>query len=625
MTGRAIQTGFVVCFLIATLILHPANTVWAISLEDQIREQIDYVSNEETVPVHLPTYIKKKKPLPGNIVLGITRMLQPDEMRRYEELYSAASDYYALGKKEVIQAKSWLDEGKLSIAEQCLIRARGHLNLAQQNKWRSYELFKGTLASAEAKVEFAEDIVFTAAGALADAAGMPLLSRAVAAVHLAADVFIEARYSGMDAATMTLVHEILARVAAEIFGEAFKVDKHISQSVKELAKEIGLTRFEQSLAKEFARANLDMPVEEIARHLLDELYETFSDTARKSTVVSLASSTGDSWDSATMLAVDLSASMSERWQGGVKLDSAKRAASQIADMVGHENQAFHRSNRIGVVSFQTSADLVMPLTDETAGVRKALDSVSAEGNTNIGDGLEMALAGLSKARARHKFVLLLTDGKSNSGISNKEILERHVPRFQAASIRIYAIGFGNDGDLDKEFLQRLAASANGKYYYALNAWELQNVYVQIRHESMGSLIADFRGRVRQGETTSPFSFDVPRNCNAIHLTLNWPGSNLDVDLEDPKGRQVDSNYGGVSRSGQGKPVYLVIENPREGRWAARVKGLDVPEGTSDFLLLVSARESESKSPGWRRYSAIILISLALGLGLYWILMRKKKV
>jgi Mg-chelatase subunit ChlD/pimeloyl-ACP methyl ester carboxylesterase len=313
----------------------------------------------------------------------------------------------------------------------------------------------------------------------------------------------------------------------------------------------------------------------------------------------------------TALVIDVSGSMESTWQGGIKIESAKSAATQMVNMMEAESQVGGISHRVSVASFSSDAYLNLNLTDDHAEARETISWLSVLGNTNIGAGLTVANGELATAnQSSSRFIILLSDGMTNEGLTPDQIIAGPVQDARNAGICIYTVGFGDSGDIDEDLLKRIASeSACGEYYYASDAYRLESVYVEIRHRALGELIGSFTGQVAQGQTVQPGEVTVDSNRDQLAATLNWPGSSLDLILTDPTGRQVDEGYPSANIFVDARPVYFIIENPKPGVWQVAVVGTDVPEGVTSFNVLLSTREAETPIP--TDNSAPILVTTAI--------------
>ncbi len=170
----------------------------------------------------------------------------------------------------------------------------------------------------------------------------------------------------------------------------------------------------------------------------------------------------------------------------------------IKDVVKKFIEGRH-DDRIGVVTFAARAYTVSPLTLDYGWVSQNLERIHAgmiEDGTAIGTGLATALKRLKDTKAKSKIVILLTDGRNNTGnISPLTAAEAA----KALNIKVYTIGAGSKGlvpypvqdifgsksyqmlkvDLDEESLQKIADITGGKYYRATDTESLKKIYQDI--------------------------------------------------------------------------------------------------------------------------------------------------
>jgi len=314
--------------------------------------------------------------------------------------------------------------------------------------------------------------------------------------------------------------------------------------------------------------------------------------------------------SATVLLIDISGSMGDTWRGGVKIESAKRAATDVINMIEQESQIGESNHQVAVATFTTGAYLDLGLTTDYDVARRVVDGLTPLDRTNIGAGLQTAnQALLSAPDGAQKIIILLSDGLTNEGLSPPEILAGPVQEAAAAGTCIYTVGFGEPGELDEELLRDIAAGAAcGEYNYASAPGELERVYIRLRHQSLGTVLAEFEGQIAQGETVDVGQVEVPRNQGEMFVTLHWPGSDLDLIVTDPRGRPLDENYPGVSLVKYERLVYLIIQNPLPGTWLLQVFGADIPEGILRYDAIVSVRERVGPPPV---NSGVILLFVGL--------------
>jgi len=308
--------------------------------------------------------------------------------------------------------------------------------------------------------------------------------------------------------------------------------------------------------------------------------------------------------SATVLVLDVSGSMSDEWRGGVKIESAKQAAQDVINMIEQESQIGYSSHQVALATFSSGAYLDLALTANYETARNAVQALEPLDGTNLGAGLQAANQALASAPAdAQKIILLLSDGLTNEGLPPQGILDGPAQAAANAGVCIYTVGFGEPGDLDEDLLRQISQRAGcGVYTYADAPAELEQVYVRLRHQSLGQIIGEFEGQIAQGETVEVGQVQVPANQGELYVSLHWPGSTLDLVVTDPAGRRIDEHSLGVSLSRYERLIYLIVQNPRAGAWSLQAVGIEVPEGVLPYDAIVSVRERigqpAAQNGGW---------------------------
>ncbi|HYY46195.1 MAG TPA: VWA domain-containing protein [Candidatus Angelobacter sp.] len=203
-----------------------------------------------------------------------------------------------------------------------------------------------------------------------------------------------------------------------------------------------------------------------------------------------------------MLAVDVSGSMAATDVQPTRMEAAVNAGRTLIDKLPGKAQ-------VGLVIFNSQAQVVAPLTADKGSVKDLLGSLAPGGGTAIGDGIQVAVAQLASivdpngAKSQHyAVVILLTDGSSNTGVDNMtaaaNAAQAHIP------VDTIGIGVRNQTVLvhgqvvegvDEQSLQQIASATGGKYYYAQDEGQLNKIY-----SDLGSHI---------GWTTSKLDLTVP--------------------------------------------------------------------------------------------------------------------
>jgi len=299
---------------------------------------------------------------------------------------------------------------------------------------------------------------------------------------------------------------------------------------------------------------------------------------------------------ATVLVMDVSGSMGNVWKGGIKLESAKNAAQQTINLIEQEIRARRAEHHIAIVSFSSDAQLLLGLTTDYQQARNTILSLGSKTSTNIGAGLQLALEELLKRRGEgQRFIILLSDGMTNTGMSRDQILAGPVATARQMKICIHTVGFGNPGDIDEDFLKRIAGGSGcGQYLYAGSGFDLMNVYIKLRHISLGQKLGEFSSQGKEillpGMTTTLGTVYIPDPKQELYFTLSWPeGNRLRARLFDPSGTEVTSSYPGADLKYFDQLVHIIVSQPQAGFWKVAVYGEDVPLGGTEYYAIISTR------------------------------------
>ncbi|MFQ5768259.1 MAG: VWA domain-containing protein [Acidobacteriota bacterium] len=224
-----------------------------------------------------------------------------------------------------------------------------------------------------------------------------------------------------------------------------------------------------------------------------------------------------------ILAVDHSGSMAAvdlgRKPGGFdpisRLDFAKQVVSDFIKG--------RRADRIGLVVFAGKSFTRCPLTLDYGLLQEILQSVQITkryDGTAIGMGLATAVNRLKESRAKSRIVILLTDGRNNTGEIDPGTAARLA---RSMNVKVYTVGVGTEGvapvpvndpvfgpryvfqpvDLDEKTLRGIADETEGRYFRATDAETLREIFQQIdRTEKTEVRIKE---RVRRSELFLPFA------------------------------------------------------------------------------------------------------------------------
>ena len=161
--------------------------------------------------------------------------------------------------------------------------------------------------------------------------------------------------------------------------------------------------------------------------------------------------------------------------------------------------AGRRNDRVGLVVFAGEAFTQAPLTLDHSVIVDLLTLMEVgmiEDGTTVGMGLATAVKRLQASSAESKVVVLLTDGRSNTGEIGPVTAAQMA---QALGVKVYTIGVGSRGtarvpvddplvgrryvtiqvDVDEPTLQAVAETTGGLYFRATDTEGLAQIYQEI--------------------------------------------------------------------------------------------------------------------------------------------------
>ena len=186
-----------------------------------------------------------------------------------------------------------------------------------------------------------------------------------------------------------------------------------------------------------------------------------------------------------VLAIDASSSMLSDDFPPTRLDSAKMAATNFIDNLPI-------SSHVGILSFSGVSFVDQPMTQEKSIAKDAVENINAKaiGGTDFGNAIITATNLLMNSE-KAKVIILLTDGRSNIGISKNTAIAYAIDNH----VIVHTIGIGSDEEVgennlqlgvDEESLKEIALLTLGDYYKVTNPEDLNEVYDKIvKVESIG--------------------------------------------------------------------------------------------------------------------------------------------
>ena len=284
-----------------------------------------------------------------------------------------------------------------------------------------------------------------------------------------------------------------------------------------------------------------------------------------------------------MLVLDYSGSMD-----GSPLSQLKSAACSFVDMMDF-------GDNIGVVWFDDLASLGYSLNQVASNanvsiVKDGINNAYSGGMTSIGAGLQLANSNLETYGNADKVIILMTDGYENTSPMAADVKGEI-----ESGTHIYTVGFGG---ADSYLLTDIATNygaADGAYFDGTasdSALGLQRIYRDLSIKVGGEAQCFLKtSSISQGETqTYNVQVSALQGGEDFIWRIDWPGSNLDMELIAPDGQVYDhaAVLANPDMSLVEESTYEIIRvsNAAAGNWQVNVTGVDVT-GNEEFDISVS--------------------------------------
>jgi len=200
-------------------------------------------------------------------------------------------------------------------------------------------------------------------------------------------------------------------------------------------------------------------------------------SAQRVITVTLPMAKNETKELDVMLILDRSGSMSEGATGpsdpNKKIYYLKNASKHFVNLLNTS------ITKVGVTSFSTEASLDEHLTNNSTAVLEAIDSLTPNGYTNIGDAIKLTIDEfVQNGRGDSSWAaVLISDGEANRPYNEtyaKWYAEQQAESLSGLGVAIYTIGLGNGTmNFDQTLLKQIQTDG---YYYAPSAEVLDEIY-----------------------------------------------------------------------------------------------------------------------------------------------------
>lgn len=248
------------------------------------------------------------------------------------------------------------------------------------------------------------------------------------------------------------------------------------------------------------------------------------------------------------LVIDKSSSMEGR-----KIELARLSAIGVVDRL-------KPTDIIGVLIFDNSYQWAVPMrrVQDKSIIKRLISGIMPDGGTQIAPALAEAYRRVMPARAVYKHIVLLTDGISEEGDSMD--LAREAAQHQ---ITISTVGLGQD--VNRSYLEKIAATSGGRSYFLNEPQGLEQILLKDVQDYSGSTaiekplipIVNRRAEILEGVGMEAAP---PLKGYARFMTKPAAETILSIDQEKRDPLYVRWQYG-LGRAG-------VFTSDAKSRWAA---------------------------------------------------------
>jgi Mg-chelatase subunit ChlD len=248
-----------------------------------------------------------------------------------------------------------------------------------------------------------------------------------------------------------------------------------------------------------------------------------------------------------VLVLDKSSSMEGR-----KIELARQSAVGVIENL-------RPIDLIGVLIFDNSFQWAVPIrrAEERTLIRRVISGIIADGGTQIAPALQEAYRRIRPVNALYKHIVLLTDGISEEGDSL--VLAREAA---ANQVTISTVGLGQD--VNRAYLEKVAASARGRAYFLSDPSGLEQILLRDVREHTGTTVIEksFQPRVaKAAEILEGVGIEQAPPLEGYVRFTPKPGADV-ILLAEQKDPLLARWQYGLGRA-------AVFTSDAKSRWAAR--------------------------------------------------------
>ncbi|MFS0775384.1 vWA domain-containing protein [Neobacillus sp. 3P2-tot-E-2] len=309
---------------------------------------------------------------------------------------------------------------------------------------------------------------------------------------------------------------------------------------------------------------------------------------------------------------------SSRIEGVLVIDVSKSMLTSDPNKISNEamkmfiDMSSLKGDKIGFIAYAgdvvAKMDLVKLQTEQDKiGLKAFIDSLSQYPNTDISVGLKEAIKALEASHEQNyrPLIVLLADGNNDVNEKKGVTLQQATDGLNAAVAEaktkgypVYVIGLNEDGTLNKDILQNIATTTNGKFFETSSADDLPRILSEIFANHLKLKVVPVDELVGKGDFED-VTITIP-NTNVLEANLSLVSSQpVEIKLFDPSGTEqiLPSDKISITKSKSYSMVKMI--SPVPGDWTLKVKGVASDKIDINFVfnydLQLSLAPLESKN------------------------------
>jgi Ca-activated chloride channel homolog len=296
--------------------------------------------------------------------------------------------------------------------------------------------------------------------------------------------------------------------------------------------------------------------------------------------------------------------LSSRIEGVLVVDVSKSMLESDPNKISNEamkmfvDMSSLKGDKIGVIAYANEVvskkDIVKLGTDQDKNsLKNFIDSLEKFPNTDLSVGVKEAIKVLENSHEKEyrPLIVLLADGnndldktKAKTNQQADEELNAAVTDAKAKGFPIYVIGLNANGDLNKDVLQNISTTTNGKFFETSNVDDLPRILSEIFADHSKLKILPANEQIGNG-IFQDITLNIP-NKNVfeanISLVSNQP---VEVKLVDPFGKELPIPSKDILLTTSKSYSMLKLINPDQGNYTLKIKGF--PQDKVDVNLILN--------------------------------------